>query len=146
MTRGIDPVLGVVVRICVEIEVVLVTDWIGLHEPSERGVVHPCFVIVQAEFRDICLAGVLESPLVRWARDSIRVVLIDRQSTAIAVGDVDSSVIALWLGHESVNTTQAYLHAHLALKEAALAKTTPLNVKAGRFRPDDRLLSFLNAL
>ena len=59
---------------------------------------------------------------------------------------VDSSVIALWLGHESVQTTQIYLHAHLALKEAALAKTTPLNVKPRRFRADDALLQFLNAL
>lgn len=71
-----------------------------------------------------------------------------RHSTAMELlgAGVDSSVIALWLGHESVNTTQIYLHAHLALKEAALAKTTPRNVKPGRFRPDDRLLSFLNAL
>ena len=59
---------------------------------------------------------------------------------------VDSSVIAMWLGHESVNTTQIYLHAHIALKEVALAKATPLTIRAGRFRPDDRLLSFLNAL
>ena len=59
---------------------------------------------------------------------------------------VDSSVIALWLGHESVNTTQIYLHAHLALKEAALARTTPPNVRPGRFRPDDQLLAFLSAL
>lgn len=59
---------------------------------------------------------------------------------------VDGSVIALWLGHESVNTTQIYLHAHLALKEAALAKTTPPHVTPGRFRPDDRLMQFLNAL
>ena len=59
---------------------------------------------------------------------------------------VDTSVIALWLGHESVKTTQIYLHAHLALKEAALAKTTPLNVKPARFRPGDKLLQFLNDL
>jgi len=59
---------------------------------------------------------------------------------------VDTSVIALWLGHESVETTQIYLHAHLALKEAALAKTTPLNGKLVRFRPSDALLRFLNAL
>jgi len=60
--------------------------------------------------------------------------------------NVDSSIIALWLGHESVNTTQIYLHAHLALKEAAMARTTPYRTKAGRFRPDDRLLQFLSAL
>jgi integrase/recombinase XerD len=59
---------------------------------------------------------------------------------------VDPSVIALWLGHESVATTQIYLHAHLALKEAALAKTTPLNGKVGRFRAGDKLLQFLSTL
>jgi len=59
---------------------------------------------------------------------------------------VDRSVIALWLGHESVETTQMYLHANLRLKEAALAKTAPLNVRAGRYRPGDRLLTFLQSL
>jgi integrase/recombinase XerD len=59
---------------------------------------------------------------------------------------VDTSVIALWLGHESVDTTQIYLHAHLGLKEAALAKTRPINASGRRFRPEDRLLKFLNAL
>ncbi len=71
-----------------------------------------------------------------------------RHSAAMELlgADVDSSVIALWLGHESVNTTQTYLHAHLALKEAALAKTTPHQLKATRFRPGDQLLQFLSAL
>jgi len=60
---------------------------------------------------------------------------------------VDCSVIALWLGHESIETTQTYLHAHLTLKEATLAKLKPYDrSKAPRFRPNDRLLAFLNAL
>jgi len=59
---------------------------------------------------------------------------------------VDRSVIALWLGHESVETTQMYLHANMQLKEAALARTAPLNVRAGRYRPGDRLLAFLKSL
>jgi len=59
---------------------------------------------------------------------------------------VDRSVIALWLGHERPDTTQIYLHANLALKEHALAKTAPLNVQPGRYRPDDELLAFLKNL
>lgn len=59
---------------------------------------------------------------------------------------VDRSVIALWLGHESVETTQIYLHANLALKEAALARTAPMKVRGGRYRPRDRLLTFLKSL
>jgi integrase/recombinase XerD len=59
---------------------------------------------------------------------------------------VDHSVIALWLGHESAETTMIYLQADLALKEKILAKTKPLNVKAGRYRPSDELLQFLNEL
>jgi site-specific recombinase XerD len=59
---------------------------------------------------------------------------------------VDRAVIALWLGHESVETTQIYLDANLALKEAILAKTLPLDARPGRYRPEDRLLTFLNQL
>jgi integrase/recombinase XerD len=58
----------------------------------------------------------------------------------------DTSVIALWLGHEQAETTQIYLHADLALKERALARTKPPNVKPGRYRPPDKLLAFLEAL
>ena len=59
---------------------------------------------------------------------------------------VDRSVIALWLGHESMETTQVYLHANLALKEQALAKTEPLRGRPGRYRPSDKLLTFLQGL
>jgi integrase/recombinase XerD len=59
---------------------------------------------------------------------------------------VDRSVIALWLGHESVETTQIYLDADLALKEEALKKTTQAEAPGLRFRPDDRLLTFLKSL
>ena len=59
---------------------------------------------------------------------------------------VDTSVIALWLGHESVETTQTYLHAHLALKEAALEKMNPVKSKPGRFKPEDQLMKFLSEL
>jgi len=59
---------------------------------------------------------------------------------------VDRAVIALWLGHESLETTQIYLDANLALKDAILDKMTPVGGKPGRYRPDDQLLTFLNAL
>ena len=59
---------------------------------------------------------------------------------------VEQSVIALWLGHESIETTQIYLDANLALKEEILAKTTPPNGRPGRYRPDDKLLAFLKSL
>jgi integrase/recombinase XerD len=59
---------------------------------------------------------------------------------------VDHCVIALWLGHESPETTSIYLQANLALKEKILEKTRPLDVKAGRYRPTDKLLQFLKAL
>jgi site-specific recombinase XerD len=59
---------------------------------------------------------------------------------------VDRSMIALWLGHESVETTQIYLNANLALKEEILANANPVNGKPGRYRPTDRVLSFLNSL
>jgi hypothetical protein len=55
-------------------------------------------------------------------------------------------VIALWLGHESVETTQIYLDADLAIKERVLEKTALPNTKPGRFRPSDSVLAFLDAL
>jgi integrase/recombinase XerD len=59
---------------------------------------------------------------------------------------IDTSVIALWLGHEQIETTQVYLHADLEIKERALAKTVQAETKPGRFRPADKLLAFLEAL
>lgn len=59
---------------------------------------------------------------------------------------VDRTVIALWLGHESVETTQMYIHADIQLKERAMAKTSPVGVPAGRYRPNDELLAFLESL
>jgi len=59
---------------------------------------------------------------------------------------VDRTVIALWLGHESVETTQMYIHADIRLKEKAMERTKPVAVPAGRYRPNDELLAFLEAL
>jgi site-specific recombinase XerD len=59
---------------------------------------------------------------------------------------VDQSVIALWLGHESMESTQMYLHADMSMKERAIARTSPLPTAARRYRPPDKLLAFLEAL
>jgi integrase/recombinase XerD len=59
---------------------------------------------------------------------------------------VDQSVIALWLGHESVETTQVYLHADMRLKEQALLRVAASPSNPGRYRPGDQLLAFLEAL
>lgn len=59
---------------------------------------------------------------------------------------VDTTVIALWLGHEHVDTTAIYLQAHLAIKERALAKIRAPHTQLGRYRPRDALLTFLEAL
>jgi integrase/recombinase XerD len=59
---------------------------------------------------------------------------------------IDTTVIALWLGHERVDTTAIYLHAHLDIKEKALAATTPPTITPGRYRPPDHLLAFLEGL
>jgi integrase/recombinase XerD len=59
---------------------------------------------------------------------------------------VDRSVIALWLGHESMESTRVYLHADMRLKEKALSHTEPHGVKPVRYRPHDKLLAFLEGL
>ena len=59
---------------------------------------------------------------------------------------VDISVIALWLGHESITSTQIYMHADLAVKQRALDRTTPLENTPNRYRPPDSLLAYLDGL
>jgi integrase/recombinase XerD len=71
-----------------------------------------------------------------------------RHSAAMALREqgLDLSVIALWLGHESVETTQMYLHADIRLKERALARTTQIEGDTGHFQPDDALMAYLENL
>jgi integrase/recombinase XerD len=71
-----------------------------------------------------------------------------RHTTAMRLlhAGVDTSVIALWLGHVSVDTTQIYLHADLQIKEKALARTRPPNGRASRYQPPDSLIAWLEAL
>jgi integrase/recombinase XerD len=59
---------------------------------------------------------------------------------------VDRSVIALWLGHESAETTDVYLHADMTMKERALQKGDVSSARAQRYRPDDRVMAFLQSL
>lgn len=71
-----------------------------------------------------------------------------RHSAAMALlhAGVDTSVIALWMGHESPETTQVYLHADMTIKERALARVAPPGTTAGRYRAPDTLLAFLDSL
>lgn len=73
-------------------------------------------------------------------------VLRHTAAMTLLMAGVDTSVIALWLGHADSRSTQAYLHADLSLKEKALALTTPPGVKPGRYQPADSLLAFLERL
>jgi site-specific recombinase XerD len=68
-----------------------------------------------------------------------------RHSCAMSLlqAGVDTTVIALWLGHADVRSTQPYLHADLTIKEKALALVTPATVAPGRYKPPDALLAFL---
>ncbi len=71
-----------------------------------------------------------------------------RHSAAMELLDagVDAAVIALWLGHESIRTTDIYLHADMGIKERALARLAPTPHAAARYRPPDTLIAFLEAL
>ena len=59
---------------------------------------------------------------------------------------VGRTVIALWLGHESAETTQVYLHADLRIKGKAMERTRPADINSGRFKPEDTLLAILKSL
>jgi integrase len=59
---------------------------------------------------------------------------------------VDTAVIALWLGHADIRSTNAYLHADMAIKQRALDLTTPTSTPPGRYCPADPLLAFLESL
>jgi integrase/recombinase XerD len=71
-----------------------------------------------------------------------------RHSAAMALlhAGVDTSVIALWLGHEDPGSTQAYLHADMTIKEKALERIRPPNTSPGRYHAPDTLLAFLDGL
>ncbi len=66
--------------------------------------------------------------------------------TAATMACVDTTVIALWLGHESPTSTRVYLHADMALKQQAITRTAPPGTVSARYQPTDALLAFLDAL
>ena len=92
-----------------------------------------------------CTAAARLCPSLKGKRVTVHVLRHTMALDLLQAG-VDRSVIALWLGHESVETTQIYLEATLTMKEQALAKTTPLNGRSSRYRPGDQLLGFLKSL
>lgn len=92
-----------------------------------------------------CMTAAKVCPSLKHKRVTVHVLRHTMAMDLLQAG-VDRAVIALWLGHESVETTQIYLEATLAMKEAALNKTTPLHARSGRYRPGDQLLGFLNSL
>jgi site-specific recombinase XerD len=95
--------------------------------------------------KEAATAAALSQPGLRGKRITPRLV---RHSTAMHLlqSGVDIAVIALWLGHESIETTQVYVEADLATKERALAKLTPAEGTVLRFKPADSVLAFLDSL
>jgi integrase/recombinase XerD len=124
---------------------------------NERGG-HPCDPLFPARRGEALSRDGLERRVTKYAAIATRscpTLLgkkvsphVMRHSAAMRLlhAGVDTSVIALWLGHVSVETTQIYLHADLTLKEQALARTRPPNGRTGRYQPPDRLLAWLEAL
>ncbi len=90
----------------------------------------------------------LAAPGCRSLHDKTITAHVLRHTTAMRLlhAGVDTSVIALWLGHVSIETTQIYLHADMTLKERALARTRPPNSRRGRYQPPDTLLAWLEGL
>ena len=112
--------------------------------PNARGE-HLSVQGVQYLLRKHCATASRACPSLKQKRVTVHV-LRHTMAMDLLQSGVDRAVIALWLGHESVETTQIYLEATLAMKEQVLTKTTPPEGKPGRYRAEDTLLSFLNSL
>jgi integrase len=112
--------------------------------PSSRGGFLSADALQRLVTRHVAAAGATCSSL---AGRSITPHTL-RHTTAMTLlrRGVDQTVIALWLGHQSVETTQIYIHADMRLKERALAHADPSGAAPARFRPKDRLLAFLQSL
>lgn len=112
--------------------------------PNVRGGPLSRFAIHRL-LRKAAQRGVCRCPSLRRKRVSPHVI---RHGTAMALLQAggDLAVIALWLGHESIETTNAYVHANLAMKEKALGMVLPMDTPFWRFHADDRLLAHLDSL
>ena len=129
----------------------LLAAWIGNDKDGNR----PLFPSIRGErlsrdalehlVRKHCLTASRTCPSIGAKRVTPHTL---RHSTAMDLlhHGVDPAVIALWLGHENVETTQIYIHADMRMKEKALALVTAQATPSSRFRPDDQLLAFLEGL
>lgn len=129
----------------------LLTTWIGTDKDEGR----PLFPSIRGErlsrdalehlVRKHCLTAARTCPSIGAKRVTPHTL---RHSNAMDLlhHGVDPAVIALWLGHENVETTQIYIHADMRMKEKALARVAAPPTPSGRFRPDDQLLAFLEGL
>lgn len=129
----------------------LLATWIG----ADKDECRPLFPSIRGErlsrdalehlVRKHCLAAARTCPSIGAKRVTPHTL---RHSNAMDLlhHGVDPAVIALWLGHENVETTQIYIHADMRMKEKALARVAAPPTPAGRFRPDDQLLVFLEGL
>ena len=127
-------------------------DWLAEHGGAEKA---PLFTSIRGDrfsrdaieriVRKHVETAASQCPSLKKKRVTPHVL---RHSAAMQLlqNGVDRTVIALWLGHESVETTQMYIHADIQLKEKAMARTAPVTAPPGRYRPDDKLLAFLEAL
>ncbi|MEG3147423.1 tyrosine-type recombinase/integrase [Sphingomonas sp. RT2P30] len=129
----------------------LLAAWIGADKDESR----PLFPSIRGErlsrdalehlVRKHCLTAARACPSIGSRRVTPHTL---RHSTAMDLlhHGVDPAVIALWLGHENVETTQIYIHADMRMKEKALARVAASATPSSRFRPDDQLLAFLEGL
>jgi Site-specific recombinase XerD len=129
----------------------LLATWIG----ADKDECRPLFPSIRGErlsrdalehlVRKHCLTAARTCPSIGTKRVTPHTL---RHSNAMDLlhHGVDPAVIALWLGHENVETTQIYIHADMRMKEKALARVAAPPTPPGRFRPDDQLLAFLEGL
>jgi integrase/recombinase XerD len=127
-------------------------EWLKIHDAQPRSPLFPSRQdtplstdAVEWLVRKYATAAASRCPSLATRRITPHVL---RHSTAMFLREagVDISVIALWLGHESIASTQIYMHADLALKQRALDRTTPPEVTPNRYRPSDSLFAYLDAL